>query len=113
MHGQNTSNIHTCVAKCSISWDRTFHSKVNHKLNTGCVHNVVTTWSLWLGRPQLATLGTKERARLGWPFFGLEIFILKTMMFREVETVLNEREHFKMLIRSVLDYISLILSRTE
>jgi hypothetical protein len=62
---------------------------------------------------QLVARGTKERARLGWPFFGREIFILKTMMFREVGTILNEREHFKMLIRSVLDYVSLILSRTE
>jgi hypothetical protein len=62
---------------------------------------------------QLAARGTKERARLGWPFFGWEIFILKTMMFREVETVLNEREHFKMHIRSALDSVRLILSRTE
>ncbi len=62
---------------------------------------------------QVAERGTKERSRLGWPFFSRDFFILKTMMFREVETDLNEREHFKMLIRSVLDYVSLILSRTE
>jgi hypothetical protein len=30
----------------------------------------------------LEARGTKERARLGWPFFGLNFFILKTMMFR-------------------------------
>jgi hypothetical protein len=62
---------------------------------------------------QLSARGTKERARLGWPFFGREIFILNTMMFREVDTVLIEREHFKMIIRSVLDYVRLIFSRTE
>ncbi len=57
--------------------------------------------------------GTEERARLGWPFFGREIFILKTMMFREVTTVLNEGKHLKMVIRSVPDSVSLILGRTE
>ncbi len=36
---------------------------------------------------QLAARGTEERARLGWPFFGREIFILKTMMFREVKVM--------------------------
>jgi hypothetical protein len=59
---------------------------------------------------QLAARGTKERARLGWPVFGRENFILKTMMFRDVMTVLNERKHLKMVIRSVLDAVSLILS---
>ncbi len=63
--------------------------------------------------PQLAARGTKERARLGWPFFGRENFILKIMMFREVTTVLNERKHLKMVIRSVPDSVSLILGRTE
>jgi hypothetical protein len=54
--------------------------------------------ALLRGRPgvmralQLEARGTKERARLGWLFFGREIFILKTMMFREEETVSNERE---------------------
>jgi hypothetical protein len=34
-------------------------------------------------------------------FFGLENFILKTMMFRDVMTILNERKHLKMVIRSI------------
>ncbi len=59
--------------------------------------------------------GTKKRARLGLPIFGRENFILKTMMFRGpgVTTVLNERKHLKMVIRSVPDSVSLILGRTE
>ncbi len=65
------------------------------------------------GKGQLAARGTKERARLGWPFFGRENFILKTMMFREVTTVLNEIKHLKIVIRSVPDSVSLILGRTE
>jgi hypothetical protein len=47
------------------------------------------------------------------PLFCREIFILKTMMFREVTTVLNERKHLKMVIRSVPDAVSLILGRAE
>ncbi len=47
MNGRNTSDVHTCVAIWSISWDKTFRSEVNHKivvkLNTGCNQNVVTT----------------------------------------------------------------------
>ncbi len=35
------------------------------------------------------------------------------MMFREVTTVLNDRRHLKMVIRSVPDAVSLILGRTE
>jgi hypothetical protein len=62
---------------------------------------------------QLAARGTKEPARLGWLFFGREIFILKTMMFREVRTVLNERKHLKMVFRSVPDSVSPILGWTE
>jgi hypothetical protein len=46
-------------------------------------------------------------------FLGLEIFILKTMMFREVTTVLNERKHLEMVIRSVPDSVGLFLGRTE
>jgi hypothetical protein len=46
-------------------------------------------------------------------FFGWEIFILKTMVFREVPTILNEIKHLKMVIRSVPDSVSLILGRTE
>jgi hypothetical protein len=59
MNGQNTSDVHTCVAEWSISWDGTFCSEVNHKivvkLNTGCVQNAVTTWCGGLGRPLLGT----------------------------------------------------------
>jgi hypothetical protein len=40
-------------------------------------------------------------------------FILKTVMFRDVMTVLNERKRLKMVIRSVPDAVSLILGRTE
>ncbi len=61
------------------------------------------------GSMQLVARGTKERARLGWPFFGLESFILKTMLFRDITTVLNERKHLKMVIWSVPDSVSLIL----
>jgi hypothetical protein len=54
-----TSDVHTCVAKWSISGEGTFLSKVNDKivvkLNTGCVQNVVTTWRSGLGRPRLGT----------------------------------------------------------
>jgi hypothetical protein len=35
------------------------------------------------------------------------------MMFCDVTTVLNERKHFKMVIRSVPESVSLILGRTE
>ena len=45
--------------------------------------------------------------------FGLEILVLKTMMFRDLTTVLNERKHLKMLIRSVPDSVSPILGRAE
>ncbi len=59
MNGRNASDVHTCVAKWSISWDGTFRSGVNHKivvkLNTGCVQNVVTTWRGGLDRPRLGT----------------------------------------------------------
>ncbi len=59
MNGQNTSDVHTCVAKWLISLDGTFLSEVNRKLvvelNTGCVQNVVTTERDGLGRPSLGT----------------------------------------------------------
>jgi hypothetical protein len=41
------------------------------------------------------------------------IFILKTMMFCYITTILNERKHLKMVIRSVPDSVSLNLGRTE
>ncbi len=46
-------------------------------------------------------------------FFGRENFILKTMMFREVTTVLNERKQLKIVARSMPDLASLILGLTE
>ncbi len=49
---------------------------------------------------RLAALGTKERAQ--WPFLA-RIFFLRTILFREVNTVLNERKYLKMVIRSVPD----------
>jgi hypothetical protein len=59
MNGQNTSDVHTCVAKWLISWNWTFLSEVNHnlvvKLNTGCVQNVVTTEHSGLGRARPGT----------------------------------------------------------
>ncbi len=54
--------------------------------------------------------------RLGGSFFGRENFIFKTMMFRDVTTVVNERKHFKMVSRSdwsVPELVSLILGRTK
>ena len=62
---------------------------------------------------QLEARGTKERARLGRSFFGRENFILKTMTFHDVTTVLNERKHLKMVIRSIPDSVTLILGRSE
>jgi hypothetical protein len=59
INGRNTSDIHTCVAQLSISWDGTFFSEANHKilvkLNKSCVQNVMTTWCGGLGRPSLGT----------------------------------------------------------
>jgi hypothetical protein len=56
MHGRNTSYVHTCMAKWSISWDGTCRPEVNHnlvvKLN---IQNIVTTERGWLGLPRLGT----------------------------------------------------------
>ncbi len=43
----------------------------------------------------------------------MEDFILKTIMFRDVTTILNKRKHLKMVIRSVQKSVGLILVRTE
>ncbi len=66
-------------------------------------------------RLQLAGRGTKERTPTRMVFFCRENFILKTMMFRNVSTVLNERKDVKitMVVRSVPDSFSLILGRIE
>ncbi len=45
--------------------------------------------------------------------FGREYFDLEIMMFRKVTTVLNQRKHLKMVIRSVPDSVSLILGRNN
>jgi hypothetical protein len=58
---------------------------------------------------QLSGQGTKERTQTRMTVFGREKNILKTMMFRDVATVLNERTHLKMVTRSVPDSLSLIL----
>ncbi len=71
--------------------------------------SINVAWSQLAARAR----GTKERARLGWPFFVREKNILKTMMFRDVTTDLNERKHLKMVIRSVPDSISLFFGRAE
>jgi hypothetical protein len=42
-------------------------------------------------------------------FFAGKKYILKTMPFHDVTTVLNERKHLEMVIRSVPDSVSLIL----
>jgi hypothetical protein len=62
---------------------------------------------------QLAGRGTEERTPTRMVLFWPDIFILKNMTFCEVTTVLNERKHLKMVIRSVPDSVSLILGRTE
>ncbi len=66
-----------------------------------------------LSSSQLAAWGTKERNRLGWPVFGRENFILKTMTFHDVIAVFNESKHLKMVIRSIPDSVTLISGRTE
>jgi hypothetical protein len=60
----------------------------------------------------LEAQGTIERALLGWLFFGRGKNIMKTVMFRDMTTVLNESKHLEMVIRSVPDSVSLILGRT-
>jgi hypothetical protein len=39
--------------------------------------------------------------------------MLKTMMFRDVTTVLNERKHLKMVIALVPEPVSLVLGQAE
>ena len=61
--------------------------------------------SPWLNKLGFGRLPGDMRFRL----FGREFFILKTMMFHEITTVLNGRKHLKMVIRSVPDSLSLFL----
>ncbi len=68
---------------------------------------------LTMSTTQLMARGSKIRAWLGWPFFGRGNFILKTMMFHDVRTALNEIKHLKMVIRSVPASVRRILGRTE
>ncbi len=58
---------------------------------------------------QLEALDSKSHALLRWLLFDREKCIFKTMMFRDVTTILNERTHLKMVTRSVPDSVSLIL----
>ncbi len=46
-------------------------------------------------------------------FFCREKLVLKSMVFSDVATDLNEREHLKMVIRSVPDYVSIIVDQTK
>ncbi len=57
---------------------------------------------------QLEALDSISHARLRWFLFDWEKQISKTMMFPDVTTVLNERTHLKMVIRSVPDSVHLI-----
>jgi hypothetical protein len=61
---------------------------------------------------QPAGRDTKERTPTRIVFLP-GFFILKTMMFCDMATVLNERKHFKMVVRSVPDSVSLILGQNE
>ncbi len=56
---------------------------------------------------------TRERTPTRMVIFGREKYILKTMLFRYVTTLLNERKLLKMVIRSVPDSVSLIFGRPE
>ncbi len=49
---------------------------------------------------QQAGRGTEERTPTRMVLFGEGNFILKTMVFRDITTALNERKHRKMVIRS-------------
>jgi hypothetical protein len=66
-----------------------------------------SAWSYW--RHEIL----KSVHRLRRPFFGWGIFILKTMMFDDETTVLNQRKHLKMVIRSVPDSVRQILGKTK
>ncbi len=61
---------------------------------------------------QLTAQDSIVRARLGFCFWQGKN-ILKIMLFRDVRTVLNERKHLEMVVRSFPDYVSLILDRTN
>ncbi len=58
---------------------------------------------------QLAARGTKQHVLSDDCFLAGAKNILKTMMFHDVATVLNERKHLQMVTRSVPDSVSLIL----
>ncbi len=51
----------------------------------------------------------KSYTDLDGPFLAGYFFILKTIMFGDIKTILNERKHLKMVIRSVTYLVSLIL----
>ncbi len=59
----------------------------------------------------LQAIGTKERAPTWMAVFWQGKIVLKTMVFRDAAvaaTVLIDRKHLKMVIRSVPDSVSLI-----
>jgi hypothetical protein len=58
---------------------------------------------------ELVGRGTEERTPTRMVIFLPEFFILKSTLFREVTTVLNERKQLNMVIRSVPDSLSLVL----
>ncbi len=58
--------------------------------------------------PQLMAGDNKMYARLGWTGFGRKKNKLRTMMFRDVTTALNERKHLKN-----GNQVGLILDQTE
>ncbi len=50
---------------------------------------------------------------LGKPFFSQGENISKTKIFRDVNTILNERKHLKIVFRSVSDSVTLFLDQTD
>ncbi len=96
--------------------DLDLHIPVGLRLGAQLVRPDTLQWSPSARRAYAdAASGTRyqractTRMTVFWP----GNFILKTMMFRDVTTVLNERKHLKMVIRSVPDSVSLNLGRTE
>jgi hypothetical protein len=113
---QVAGSWHSCCAIqqrcCPGGWKRPNSGSKRQATSCGPSCTVVTAPPAQVHRlatAQLAAGGTKELARLRWPFFGRNFFILKIVMFHDLTTVLNERKHLKMLIRSVPDSVSLIV----
>ncbi len=62
--------------------------------------------------PKLSSANGKVCAQIGWSFFGLEFFVLKTKMFRDVTTVLIEATHLR-IAKSGQSQTLLVLFKTE